>query len=775
MDNHKRKRRFIVFLWTAFTLPILTIFIIFILIFNGKFGYMPSFEELENPNFNIASDLIADDSTLIGKYFYENRSLVEFEDLSPNLINALLCTEDIRYFKHSGIDFRGVVRAIVKSVILGDESSGGGSTISQQLAKLLYTDRSRNKLERIFQKFNEWVIAVKLEKRYTKEEIIAMYLNYFDFLYNSIGIDSASKVYFSTTPDSLKTEQAAVLVGMLKNPSLFNPLRFPDKAQGRRNIVLNQMRRYGKITREEYDSLAYLPLEVFYTPADYSDGIARYFYDNIRLTLTAKKPQRSNYYTYHQFKIDSIRWYTDPFYGWCNKNFRPDGTPYNIYTDGLKIYSTLNYQYQLFAEEAVREHLGNDLQVAFFNEKKGRSYAPFSKNLNQEEIQSIMNSAIMRSERYRVLKKAGKSNNEIKEIFRKPVPMKVFSWEGMKDTVMAPIDSIKYYKHFLRTGFISMEPNTGHVKAYIGGIDFKQFKFDHATATNRQVGSTIKPFLYTLAMREGYTPCHQVPNVPVSFPVGDSTWTPKNSGYHQWENQLVTLKFGLSRSINWITAWVLAQFNPEQVVDMAHKLGIKSYIDPVYSVILGTSGMSVEEVVNAYCVYANKGLHVDPVYVTRIEDKNGNVLSTFQAKPTEVISEKTAFQMIELLKGVVNQGTANRLRWKYNFEIPIAGKTGTTQNHSDGWFIGATPKLVSGVWVGCEDRAAHFDDIGLGQGANMALPIWALYMQKVVAADSTFQASEFEWSEEYDIEIDCDDANDPALNSREEIFEFNIF
>lgn len=777
MKIDKKKKWFVIVLWSLFMVPVLTILITFSLIFNGKFGYMPSFEELENPNLNIASELYSDDSTLVGKYFLENRSLVKFEDLSPNLVNALICTEDIRYYKHSGIDFKSFGRAVVKNMILGDESSGGGSTITQQLAKLLFTNRSKNKVERMFQKLNEWVIAVKLEKRYTKEEIIALYLNYFDFLYNSIGIETASKVYFKTTPDSLQVEEAAVLVGMLKNPSLYNPIKFENNSIGRRNIVLGQMKKYDRLDQHDYDSLIQQPIDVSYTPVDYSEGIARHFYNNIRLTLTAKRPDRNNYYAYHQYRVDSIRWLTDPFYGWCNKNFKPDGTPYNIYTDGLKIYSTLNYEYQLYAEDAVREHLGNELQEAFFREKAGRSYAPFSKDLNPEEIESIMNRSIMRSERYRVLKKAGKSTKEIKQDFRKPVPMSVFSWQGNIDTVMTPIDSIKYYKHFLRTGFISMEPSTGHVKAYVGGIDFKQFRFDHVTANNRQVGSTIKPFLYTLAMREGYTPCHQVPNVPVSFDVGDTIpWTPKNSGYHEWENKLVTLKFGLARSINWITAWVLDQFNPQQVVDMAHKLGIKSYIDPVPSVILGTSGMSVEEMVNAYCVFANRGVHKDPVYVTRIEDKNGNVLASFQSKQTEVISERTAYLMIELLKGVVNDGTARRLRWKYNFEIPIAGKTGTTQNHSDGWFIGVTPKLVSGLWVGCEDRSAHFDGIGLGQGANLALPVWALYMQKVIESDTTFYLEkDFEWSEGYDVDLDCLEAEDPEIDNIEEISEMELF
>ncbi len=771
------KKIFGVFLWTIFLIPVLSAIVFFTLISSGVIGYMPSWDELENPNLNLASELYAEDTTLIGKYFVENRTLVHFSDLSPHLVDALVCTEDIRFYRHSGIDFRGTVRAIIKSGVLGIESAGGGSTISQQLAKLLYTKRSRNKFERIKQKLNEWVIAVKLERRYTKEEIMSLYLNYFDFLNNSIGIQSASKVYFNSTPDSLDILQSAMLVGMLKNPSYFNPLRFEERTLGRRNQVLNQMNRYGKIDAIALDTLNKKPLNINYTPESHSDGIARYFYANIRNTLTAKLPQRENYYNYHNFKIDSLRWLNDPFYGWCNKNFKPNGKPYNIYTDGLKIYSTLNYKFQQYAEEAVREHLGGYLQPELFKEKKGRPKAPFADDLTQEEIQDIMNRAIRQSERYRVLKLEGKTTEEIRANFKKDVPMKVFSWKGYIDTIMSPIDSIKYYKHFLKTGFISMNPHNGHVKAYVGGIDFKQFKFDHVIANNRQVGSTIKPFLYTLAMQEGYTPCHKVANVPVSFPLGDSTWTPKNSGSSLWENKMVTLRFGLANSINWITAWVLDQYNPQAVVDMAHKLGVKSYIDPVNSVILGTSGISVEEMVSAYCVFANKGIQIDPVYVTRIEDKNGNVLSTFTSNPVEVINEKTAYLMLNLLQGVVDNGTARRLRYRYEFEIPIAGKTGTTQNHSDGWFIGITPDLVSGGWVGADDRSVHFDYIGMGQGANMSLPIWALYMNKILENDTTghYTEAEFIEPEGFNVDLNCEDSSDPKTDEDDDIMEFMDF
>lgn len=772
---NKSKRVFLRVFWFAFILPLVTLIVLFVLISTGKLGYIPSFTELENPKYNLASELYSEDGKIIGKYYIQNRTFIDFDDISPRFIDALISTEDIRFYKHSGIDARGTARAIIKRGILGNEASGGGSTITQQLAKLLFHDPSRTVWKRIMQKLNEWVIAVKLERRYTKEEIITLYLNQVDFLYQAVGINSAAKVYFNTTADSLNWEQSAMLVGMLKNPALFNPLRRPDTTKYRRNVVLNQLHKYKRIPKETRDSLKALPLDLNFQKIDHNEGIARYFWEHVRNTLNADKPQRSQYFSYYNYRRDSIKWLEDPFYGWINKNFKPDGSKYNIYRDGLKIYSTINSKMQVYAEEAVREHLGDRLQIDFFREKEGRWRAPFSKELTENQIDQIMEQAMRWSERYRVLRSAGFSMDSIRENFNTPAEMTVFSWDGEKDTVLTPMDSIRYYKHFLRAGFMSMDPHTGHVKAYVGGPDFKHFKFDHVMANNRQIGSTIKPFLYTLAMQEGFSPCHEVPNVAVTFPEKDSTWTPKNSGSSKYEGKMVTLKWGLANSVNYISAWLIKQFNPQSVVDLTRKLGITSYIDPVNSIFLGTSGISVYEMVAAYSTYANKGVHIEPVLITHIEDKNGNLISNFYPKPTEAISEKTAFLMLNLMQGVVNGGTASRLRYTYEFEGEIAAKTGTTQNHSDGWFIGITPNLVSGLWVGAEDRSVHFDYITQGQGANMALPIWAIYMKKIyedetlgIKADTVFLAPE-----NFEMNLDCDDI-DNISNEQYVPVEFNF-
>ena len=739
------------------------VILLFFLISKGALGFMPSFEELENPKNNLATILYSSDQEILGKFFHENRTNVTYEELNKNIINALISTEDIRFYKHSGIDPRGLARVLFRTIIMGEESSGGGSTITQQLAKLLFHDPASNLWERSLQKLKEWVIAVKLERSYTKQEILTMYLNKAPFIYGAYGIESAAHTFFSKPMDSIRVEEAATIIGMLQNPSLYNPLRRPDITQNRRNIVLAQMRKAGHINPEAYDSLKTLPLNIRFQRDDHIHGLAPYFREHLRLKLSAEKPERENYASWQeqQFIEDSIAWLEDPLFGWINKNLKADGTKYNIYSDGLKIYSTIDSKLQSYAENALKQHLGEDLQPLFFKEKEGRTRAPFTRKISQEQYESIINRAMRNSERYRHLKREGVSNDSIIKAFKQPVEMEVFSWHGNVDTVMSPLDSIHYYKSFLRASLLSMDPQSGHVKAYIGGPNYQHFKYDMVSMGKRQVGSTIKPFVYTLAMQEGLTPCDMVPNIPQTFNlVTGQTWTPRNSGSSR-AGEMVSLKWGLANSNNNITAWVLKQFNPEAVVNIIHDLGIKSPMDPVPSIVLGVPEFGLDEMVSGYCTYANKGVHVEPLMATRIEDRYGNVIANFSPRKKEVLSEETAYLMINLLEGVVNQGTGIRLRIKYQFDAQIGGKTGTTQNHSDGWFMGVTPNLVTGIWVGGEDRDIHFDNIGLGQGANMALPIWALYMKEVYANEDIPITPEdtFEEPVNFNINLECPDEN----------------
>jgi penicillin-binding protein 1A len=765
-----RKSLNIIF-WGVFVTPFILLLIIFILISKGRLGYMPDFEELENPNINLATQVISEDGVVLGSFYYknQNRTFVDYEDLPRHLIDALIATEDIRFYKHAGIDARGLARVLFRTILGGQRGSGGGSTISQQLAKNLfprdttsYDSRYKRTVRLVITKLREWVTAVKLERSYTKQEIITMYFNQVDFLYKAVGIRSAAQVYFNTTPDSLKIEEAAMLVGMAKNPVLYNPLRASqaDLALRRRNIVLSQMKKYGFLEEEAYDSLKNLPIVTHYQKISHNLGLATYFREFLRRTLTAEKPVRKNYFQYDRYREDSIKWEADPLYGWCNKNKKPDGSSYDLYTDGLRIYTTINSRLQEYAEEAVREYLGGYLQVIFFREKKGRRDAPFSEDLDMDQINSILWRSIANSDRGRKLRRQGISRESIYKIFNTPVEMTVFSWKGDIDTVMTPLDSIIYYKTFLQSGLLSMDPVTGDVKAYVGGLDFRYFKYDHVTQGKRQAGSTFKPFLYILAMQEGFSPCQKVLNTTQVFydSYKDTVWIPKSNSRPKDMNQMRTLKWGLALSENNISAWLVKRFKPQPIANIAYKMGIKSYIDPVPPMIYGTSDMSVEEMVGAYATFANKGIHTDPLYVTRIEDKNGNLLATFQPERMESISEQTAFLMLNLMEGVINFGTAVRLRYRYNFTAQIAGKTGTTQNHSDGWFIGITPKIITGIWVGAEDRSVHFDELALGSGTNMALPIWAHYMQKVYA-DSTLgitQEDLFEEPADFNVVLDCD-------------------
>jgi len=753
--------------WGIFIFPIVVLIILFTLISKGKLGEMPTFKELEDPENNLASQVFSEDNKLLGSFFFQNRTYVGFDDLSPNIVNALVATEDVRFRKHSGIDIRGLSRVIFKTIILGQSGSGGGSTVTQQLAKNLfprdttsYNTKAAYYSNLALAKFKEWVTAVNLERNYTKDEILVMYLNTVPFGAQSFGIKSAARTFFNSTPDSLKVEEAAVLVGVLKAPTRYSPLLNPERSQIRRNVVLTQMNKYGFLSEEKTDSLCNLPLELEFNVQNHNQGPATYFREHLRLTLNHPKPERKNYFTYQQYKEDSIRWVTNPLFGWCQKHTKPDGTNYNLYSDGLRIYTTLNSKMQEYAEEAVREHLGQDLQPAFDAEHEGKANAPFS-DLTQEEINNSMELAMRRTERYRKLRRAGRSMEDIRAIFNTPASMRIFSWEGEIDTTLTPMDSIRYYKHFLRAGFLSMNPHNGHVKAYVGGPNFKHFKFDHVVQGKRQVGSTIKPFMYTLAMQEGYSPCYKVPNVQTTFyNVNDSIWQPRNSGPTDMEGKMVTLRWGLAHSSNFISSWLIKQFNPSAVVHLMKKMGVQSYIDPVPSIVLGTSDITLFEMVSAYGTFSNKGVHTTPIFVTRIEDRNGNVLQEFTPSKNEIFSEETAFLMTDLLQGVVKEGTGRRIRWRYQMYNEIGGKTGTTQNHSDGWFMGITPNLVSGVWVGAEDRSIHFKNIGLGQGANMALPIWGLYMQKVYN-DSTLHhivspEDEFERPINFNIQLDCD-------------------
>ena len=727
-------------MWLFILSPIIILFACLYLASIGLFGKLPSFEQLENPKSNLATEIISSDGEVLGKYFFENRSNIKYHELSPMLVNALLSTEDIRFRTHSGIDVRALLRAI-KGLVLGT-NSGGASTITQQLAKMLFTEKPASGLERVIQKFKEWIIAVRLERQYSKDEILTMYLNKFDFINNAVGIKSASQVYFNTTAKNLKIEESAMLVGMLKNPSLYNPNRRPSLTRQRRNVVLSQMKKYNFITASEYDSLSNKSIVLDFKKASHNEGLAPYLRELLRSEL--KK--------------------------WCKNNYKADGSNYNLYTDGLKIYTTINSKMQLYAEEAVHSHISS-LQKDFFNHWKGYTNAPFPKEFDNNQIQTIIEQGVKRSDRYKKLKNKNISKEKINSIFRTKTQMRVFSWNGEKDTVMTPIDSVRYYKYFIHSGMMSMDPNTGYVKAYVGGINYKYFKYDHVKIGKRQVGSTFKPFLYALAMQEGYSPCYEIPNVPVVFEknqwgLPDKDWVPRNSD-DKYEGMLMSLRFGLANSINTITAYIMKQFGPHSVLDLAKKMGITSNLDPVPSICLGTFDLSVCEMVGAYSTFVNKGIWTEPLIVSRIEDKNGVLLQDFNPKTNEAISEKTADLMVRMLQGVVDgvynaqadikMGTGVRLRRKYKFENDIGGKTGTTQNNSDGWFIGITPNLVTGVWSGNEDRSVHFRSTFYGQGANMALPIWAEYMQKVYADSLTLgiYPEPFEIPKSIDILLNC--------------------
>lgn len=754
----KKYWKFFVIFWSVVLVGIIGVFVFFWLISAGKLGFMPTFEELENPNNRFASEVYFADGPIMNRYFEkENRKYIEYREIPQSVIDALIATEDVRFYDHSGVDVRGLFR-VAKGLLTANTSAGGGSTISQQLAKMLFPRESDlNVFELAIRKFREWVIAVRLEKSYTKEEILTMYLNKYDFLNLAVGISSAADIYFQVPLDSLKVEQAAMLIGMAKNSSYYNPVRRPELTLNRRNVVLSQMYKYDKITREECDSLKKLPLGLNFKRVDHKEGLATYFREYLRLFMTANKPDRKRYRDLSQFRLDSVAWKTNPLYGWCKKNVKVDGSHYDLYSDGLKIYTTLDSRMQKYAEEAVREHLSQDLQPLFDKEKVKKLRPPFSNDMTPAEIEEVLDRSIRQSERYRVLSKQGMSFKEIRKTFDQPLKMQVFTWNGIRDTVMTPLDSIKHYKSFFRSGFMVMQPQTGYIKAYVGGPDYRYFMYDMVSAGKRQVGSTIKPILYTLAMQEGLGPCDKVPNIPQTFilPTGEP-WSARGGTKRQGE--MVTLRWGLANSENNISAWVLKQFTPEAVAQMAHKMGITSFIDPVPSVFLGTAEITVKEMVAAYSIFANKGVYNSPLPVYRIEDKYGNVLQEFRPESREVITENTAYLMCNLLEGVVTGGTGVRLRYKYKLMNPMGGKTGTTQKHADGWFMGVTPDLVGGVWVGAEDRSIHFQNLANGQGASMALPIWAKFLLKAYA-DPRLKMSDrpFDRPAGINKRLDCDE------------------
>jgi penicillin-binding protein 1A len=765
MKGNTQHRKYLILFWILFTLPFALVTFLFIMISAEKLGPMPTFNDLENPRNRLAAEVYSEDGVLLGKYFQQNRTWTYYNEISPYVIDALIATEDIRYYRHSGIDVRALGRAFA-GFITG-QNKGGGSTITQQLAKQLYP-RDNEKVSSLVKKvklavakFKEWQTAVKLERSYTKEEIITMYLNIFDFIYNAAGIRSASKVYFNTSPDSLNLQQAAVLVGMLKNSNVYNPVRDSGLMVSRRNIVISQMAKYGYITPALADSVKQLPLEISFREEDHNTGPATYLREYIRATMIRPQPERRFFYSQEQYEDAVWQWDNNPLYGWCRKNKKPDGTNYNIYNDGLKIYTTINSKMQQYAEEAVTENLIK-VQNDFYRVTKDPSEykrPPFSNDLTQKEIDDIILRTVKSTERYRNLKTAKVPEDSIMISFNTPVKMKLFSLRGERDTVLTPLDSIKYYKYIMRSGFMVEDPHFGYVKAYVGGPDFKYFKYDAVSEQKRQIGSTVKPFLYTLAIQDGLSPCYEVANIPQTFDIGDTVpYIPKSTGKKEDIGKIVTLKWGLAKSENNISAWLMKQFGPAPVVNLMHRLGIRGYIPSVVSLFLGPVDVKLEDMVGAYGTFANKGVYTRPMYVTRIEDKNGNIISKFTPRIEEVISEDQAYMMLDLLQGVVKIGSGIGIRYQYNLLNQIGGKTGTTQNHGNGWFMGVTPDLVGGVWSGWEDQSIHFNSLGEGQGATIALPVFALFLQKVYA-DPHFGIMEtdiFERPAGFTQELDCD-------------------
>ena len=742
------RQKIVKWFWRLLLFPIALVLLLLGIVW--AFAEIPTIEELENPDSKLATQVIAENGEVMTTYHIENRTFVGYDELAPNLVQATVATEDIRFYKHSGIDFQSLGRVFFKTLLMNRSSQGGGSTITQQLAKTLYPRREGvGKLGMIWIKLKEWITAIKLERNYTKEEIVDMYLNAVFFGSNSYGIQSAAYQFFGKKPIDLKVEESAVLVGMVNKPTRYNPAINPDKALTRRNFVIGQMQKAGYLTKHERDSLRLLPIELHEREGDRTTGVGPYFRDMLRRTMSAERPRRSQYGSPEDYRVDSLLWADDPLFGWLNKNVKADGTPYDLDRDGLRIYTTINLKMQKYAEEAVAEHLGTDLQKVFFRELSRRKNPPFSSDMDASTEAIIMKQARKWSDRTRMMKASGASDSEIAKSFSVPQKMRVFTWDkpGYRDTVMTPDDSIRYYKSFFRAAFMAIEPGTGHVKAYVGGPNYRYFKYDNVRQGKRQVGSTVKPYLYTLAMEMGMTPCDEAPNTPPVIVVGgDRTWSPQDP---HADGRMVTLRWGLAQSSNSLAAYLMKQFGPEQMVHVMRKMGIGSPIDPVASLCVGSADLSVYEMVAAYNTFPSGGIYAYPLFVTRIEDRDGNVLSVMTDRKREAISENTAYQMVEMMRSVVDGGTGGRLRFRYGLTGQIAGKTGTTNDNSDGWFIGYTPSITAGVWVGGEDRYVHFNSTNLGQGANMALPIWGLWMKKCLAdgtlgisASDTFRVPE---------------------------------
>ena len=763
--------------WILFSVPVIMVITLIALVWT--LADIPSFEDLENPDSKLATQVIAEDGEILTTFHIENRSYVSYEELSPNLVNAAVATEDVRFYSHSGIDFPSLGRVIFKTLLGGDSSQGGGSTITQQLAKTLYPRQdisSRipgvSKLKMVWIKLKEWVTAVKLERSYTKSEIMNMYMNQVFFGSNAYGIKAAARTFFGKSPIDLTVEEAATLVGMVNKPTRYNPALNPDKSLVRRNFVISQMEKAGFLTEQQKDSIQQIPITLSFQIQDHNAGVGPYFRDMLRRTMNAKEPKRSSYAQYEDYVVDSLQWADNAFYGWLNKNTKADGTKYNLDKDGLRIYTTINYKMQKYAEEAVAEHLGKDLQKSFWKDIRWKKNRPFSDDVEQPTVDLLMKQARRWSDRYRIMKNEGASEEEIWNSFKRPTKMRVFSWNGKGyiDTVMTPDDSIKYYKSHLRAAFMAIEPHTGHIKAYVGGPNYRYFKYDNVRQGKRQVGSTIKPYLYTLAMQEGMTPCDKVVNVPQTFLVQDTTWTPKSTDKDEWIGQTVTLKWGLTKSSNNISAYLMKQYGPHAMAEMMRKMGIGCHIDETYSLCVGSADIAVYDMVAAYNTFPSKGVYVSPIFVTRIEDSNGNALGEFNNPKREAIGEYTAYLMANLMQGVVNSGTGIRLRAKYGLKGEIAGKTGTTNDQSDGWFIGYTPSLTAGVWVGAEDRQVHFESLTLGGGSNMALPIWGLFMQKVLAdgTHGVYETDRFIAPPGVNLNLDCDGSDADAEVKAEE-------
>ena len=775
------KKKIIKWFWICLIVPVLMVFGLLAMVW--VFADIPSFEELENPDSKLATQVIAEDGEILTTFHIENRSYVTYDELSPNLVQAAIATEDLRFHNHSGIDFRALARVVFKTVLGGNSGQGGGSTITQQLAKTLYPREDVSSripgvstLKMVWIKLKEWITAVKLERNYTKDEIMNMYMNQIFFGSNAYGIKAASQTFFGKNPIDLTVEESATLVGMVNKPTRYNPALNPDKSLVRRNFVISQMEKAGFLTKAERDSIQQIPITLSYQIQDHNAGLGPYFRDMLRRTMNAKKPKKSSYAQHEDYVVDSLLWADDGLYGWLNKNKKADGSSYNLDKDGLRIYTTINYKMQKYAEEAVAEHLGKDLQKSFWRDLRWKTNKPFSNDIPKETIDQLMKQARRWSDRYRIMKNNGASEADIRKSFDVPVEMRVFSWDkkGYIDTVMTPNDSIKYYKSHLRAAFMAIEPHTGHVKAYVGGPNYRYFKYDNVRQGKRQVGSTIKPFLYTLAMQEGMSPCDKVVNVPQTFMVGDTTWTPKSTDKDEWIGQTVTLKWGLTKSSNNISAYLMKQYGPNAMVEMMRKMGVGSFLDPVYPLCVGSADISVYEMVAAYNTFPSKGVYVSPIFVTRIEDSMGNVLGEFNNQKREAVSEYTAYLMANLMQGVVNSGTGVRLRAKYGLKGEIAGKTGTTNDQSDGWFIGYTPSLTAGVWVGAEDRQVHFESLSLGGGSNMALPIWGLFMQKVMK-DGTlgvYETDRFIAPPGISLNLDCAGSDADAAVRAEESEEY---